>query len=63
MKILTAFGTIKAAPDAIAVFLFEDEVRSPNFPALNRATVSEIGRSDNGLEVRGEEGRIGVSLQ
>jgi len=44
MKLSTAFGTVAAVPDAVAVFLFEDEVRSPRLPSLNRATVSEIGK-------------------
>ncbi len=42
MKISTAVGAVKAAPDAVAVFLFDDEVRSPRLPSLSRATVNEI---------------------
>ena len=42
MKIIAATGAVKGAPGALAVFLFDDEVKGPRLPALNRATVKEI---------------------
>ncbi|RPH92295.1 hypothetical protein EHM69_13015, partial [candidate division KSB1 bacterium] len=44
MKIATAFGPVKGAPGAVAVFLFDDEIKSPRLPSLNRATKSEVVR-------------------
>jgi leucyl aminopeptidase len=44
MKIITASGSVKARPSAVAVCLFEDEVKSPKLPALDAATVKEIQR-------------------
>jgi leucyl aminopeptidase len=42
VKILTATGGVKGQPGALAVLLFDDEVKRPRLPALNRATVKEI---------------------
>jgi leucyl aminopeptidase len=58
MKISTAFGTVSAAPDAVAVFLFDDEVRSPRLPALNRATVNEITRLITASKFAGKKDEV-----
>jgi leucyl aminopeptidase len=42
VKITTATGPVKGAPGALAVFLFDDEIKGPKLPTLNRATVKEI---------------------
>jgi leucyl aminopeptidase len=44
MKISTTFGVVKAEFGAIAVGLFDDELKNPKLPALDRATVREISK-------------------
>ncbi len=42
MKITTTVSPLKGNPGAVAVCLFDDEIKSPKLPALNRQTVKEI---------------------
>jgi leucyl aminopeptidase len=42
VKIVSTTGPVKGAPGALGVVLFEDEVKGPRLPALNRATVKEV---------------------
>ncbi|MDD5088320.1 MAG: leucyl aminopeptidase [bacterium] len=41
MKITTAEGTVRGNPGAIAVCLFDDEIKVSRFPSLDRATARE----------------------
>ncbi len=42
MKILTATGPLKDSPHAVAVLLFDDEVKAPRLPVLDRETVKVL---------------------
>ncbi len=44
MKISTTFGALKAEYGAIAVCLFDDEVKNPKLKMLDRATVRELSK-------------------
>ncbi|MBU0508092.1 leucyl aminopeptidase [bacterium] len=42
MKITAAVGLVKGAPSAIAVCLFDDEIKAPKLPSLDRPTAREV---------------------
>ena len=58
MKIRTASGSVTGRPNAVAVFLFDDEVKAVKLPALDSATVKELQRLITASKFTGKKSEL-----
>lgn len=58
MKLSTALGPVKGKVGALAVFLFDDEVKKPKLNLLNAPTLREVRRLIRASDFKGESGSL-----
>lgn len=58
MKITTVTGAVKTGMGALSIFLFEDEVKGPRLPLLDRATVKEVLKLVAASKFAGKKGEM-----
>lgn len=58
MKITTTTGKLKLQPDAVAVCLFDDEIKAPRLPMLDRSTSREVMKLITAAKFKGGKKEI-----